>query len=655
LCETKTIKLSLLGTPYETLFRRPRVGLEPLAAYKKHMTQWIKSLESLPEPLILYYFDRLKNLKFDSLSEDEILIDHISFPVFFTVDSRPRTLSVAADNFERMLITTRFPLVPASMTRYLLTFSLVEEPLTLPWLTIPPFRGKGNLSMGDLVMESTTLVAMREKQDGRPFIRFSTLSGDYLLGSFWMPTVMCVDQAEFIPSTCRFYVLYPSIPAEYEENRYIFKPHPFVTFNSSVAQTYREGVMVLISRRGEIEEVRVKRENTVELQVVNKKICFNQQEVPCADGVWEMALRGDLLVPVRARQMKDETTNVYSKLLAPPNLDALLAYKSTVPSFFYKCVFGENERIVQDAPNSFVYQTPLKYVEGVVVGNTFSFESTVNQEVQTKEKKKIIIKHTSVVKKYTVADFFPLSLSAAFITSEPKEVDHLEIGSRKGVAILHFQGDEVGVVTEGNKLYTLPGGKIEYGEDVIPALTRELREELPLGWVQIETVGPLESGLCSYFVALQDRPIPGVMYVPLTDVRLSPWIIRVVNHFRSINHVDKVLDKHVFRDDRIPEQFFGKLDPNKIYYYPDLNKEDLLPLSSDWIRVGYYLVQRGTRFSKYVKCQDAVVTNAEKDLIKRLPLLPSQIEKITGWGSNLMRQKMHSFGCVFVAGMWGVG
>jgi 8-oxo-dGTP pyrophosphatase MutT (NUDIX family) len=488
-------------------------------------------------------------------------------------------------------------------------------------------------------------------------VRFSTLSGDYLLGSFWMPTVMCVDQAEFIPSTCRFYVLYPSIPAEYEENKYIFKPHPFIPFNSSIAQTYREGVMVLISRRGDIEEVRVKRENTVELQVVNKKICFNGQEVSCADGVWEMALRNDLLVPVRSRQMKDETTNVYSKLLAPPTLEALLACKATSPSFAYKCVFGENERIVQDALNSYVYQTPLKYAEGKVEGSKFYFECTENTSSQLKDRKekKITVTHTSVVKKYLVTDFFPLTAKSVFITSEPKEVEQIVFDERKGVAVLHFQGDEVGVVTEGNKLYTLPGGKIEYGEDVIPALTRELREELPLGWVQIETVGPIESGLCSYFVALQDRPIPGVMYVPLTDVRLSPWVVRVVDHFRSLNHADKVLNKHVFRDDRVPEQFFGKLDEKKIYYYPDLNKEDLLPLSSDWVRVGYYLVQRGTRFSKYVKCQDAVITNAEKELIQRLPLSSDHIGKITGWGINLIRQKMHAFGCIYSGGVWGVG
>jgi len=115
-----------------------------------------------------------------------------------------------------------------------------------------------------------------------------------------------------------------------------------------------------------------------------------------------------------------------------------------------------------------------------------------------------------------------------------------------GAAILSLSANDVGVVLENGKLYTLPGGKQEEGEALITTLERELNEELPPGWISLKALGPYVSEGCTYYVT--HSRIPGIVYLPPQSPTIHPYVRRVLEHYQQVDHYDKKIHEIDIRE-----------------------------------------------------------------------------------------------------------
>jgi len=526
----------MIGTAYDTWFCKPKFGLEIRSAYKKHMTEWVNALSGMTQPEILYYYERLRSRQVDCLNSEYMKIGKIQFPVYFQVDAPPPIANPQQRNFHSMLVSTGFPLVPANDYCSIYPFEMVEEPVSLPWLAIPEIKGRKNVSYEMLAnSDHYKICGMREKLDGIPFVGVSVHGQSYLVGSFWFPTRIPLAQVEWKVNTMQFSILYPYVPVPIKEGIFELMYHPIKGYNAGEALTFAEGVMLFVEAHGWIEEMRLKRVNTVEVEIVDGKLNGSEQHFMVEDGIWECSYENGVFFPLKCRPSKVPTLKLTEKLLALPTISALPTCAHPPTKVIYRSNFLYN---VKEGKSSQIY--PLEGLHLPESGSRYEWGYYGNWEFKQGEVKdrrfyfkREFIDPKSVNQKtfcfwnspifYSTSANWGLVQGGVLCSSMPKQ------DTGPGVALLSILGTTVGVVAESGKLYTLPGGKLESREAAWDGLNREMNEELPPGWGFIDAVGPFVSERCTYFVSL--KAIPGVLYRSPTFPDMHPCIKRIYSHF----------------------------------------------------------------------------------------------------------------------------
>jgi hypothetical protein len=539
----------MINSPYQQWFGTAIDGLEPRDAFKKHMTRWLDVLQGRPAAEVYYYYQRLKNRQVDSLNQKEIRIGALSFPVYFRVDAPPQISDHLQRNFHSMLISTGFPLCPANEIGFVYPFDMVEEPVDLPWLHVPMLQGRRNVSYEMLTNpKDYEFVAMREKKDGVPFVGVTLGGLHYLVGSFWFHVRFPCVQAEWLRNTAEFKVLYPYMPSTMHEGLFELTYSKPVPYRAKVATDYDEGVMIFVAHKGVVQECRLKRQNTCELLIKSTKVEGIDQIFEVPDGIWECAYREGMWYPLKERPGKVPMVRLSEKMLLQPTLLSLKATAHPPSKFLFVRNWVNNGNRLQRINSSegfaqrslfsggavlwwFLYD--WEFTEGEVSERRFHYK--MSEVVAGKKGVAPDTIHTN----WSSAEYCALSQHSALVRGgERTNGPVLNEESQKGVALLSIRGTDIGVLSEAGKLYTLPGGKIKEQEKIWDALNRELNEELPPGWRQVEAYGPFVSGQCTYFVTMTE--LSGLVYRPSTSQEIHPYVRRVYDHWiADINQSSK--------------------------------------------------------------------------------------------------------------------
>jgi len=480
-------------------------------AYVLHMTHWCSLLVKMSEAKIRYLYARLRDLKLDALTVDHMIIDEFKFPVFFALDDLPPIEDPLQRNFHCMLVTTMFPICPACEQLKTYPFSKVEEPVSLPWLQVPLTEGRRSLSVEMIMNSEYKFLASRPKIDGVLFSGISLLETHYILGSFWMQTRMKYDQLEYESGTATFFCVKPQIPCILQEQEFEVRPHPILPYSK---KTNAEGIMIFVANNQAVQELRVKKENTVELSVKKGfvEVAGEQKNsTKVEDGIYECAYRNEKWVPVRRREGKIETTRPLEKVLAIPVVSAL-------PDRPFYPLVKKWSNIGQEG----FFLTPSNQWEyrhkwTLNVGREFGKDFFISESDPYKP---------MMYRWFRTQSYVALSDTHAVCTGFVETDPPWKVSPIRGVALVSYFGDRIGVVIERGKLYTLPGGKFEGNELPQQALQRELQEELPFSWSSIAAYGPYENGPCTYYIA--ERVVTGLIYVPLSHPYVASWVRRVV-------------------------------------------------------------------------------------------------------------------------------
>jgi len=518
----EAIEFDMSGSPYQYLFNSPKKGMDYADAFADHMTEWLSVLDSESDRSACFYYARLRDLQVDSMDEEGIRIDHLVFPVFFSFDKNEEEgLSENQRNLHSMLVSTQFPLMPAKEIEKTYPFVKVEELESLSWIHFGVVDGRKNLSVEMIESSQYSLIACREKKDGNLFLGVKVGGQNYVIGTFWLSTRMFYDQSEHVPSTNTFFVVKPYLSQGLQEMGYEFDPHPPRPYSNVCSG---EGLMVFVANGSTCQEVRVKQENTVELPVKEGNICVAGKKVSptsVPEGMYECALRSKKLSeevvsyhwePVKLRQNKQETRRPEEKVNVFPVVSGLPKRPSVRFDFEYSP--DGLEGFVR-RKGKWIYSYQWQVVEGLQLGRFFLTSVPKGNSFQW----------------YQTSDYVMISYRVAFVRRLVKTDSPMDPGEQNGVALLSISLGRVGVVLEGGKLYTLPGGKYENGETPHACLERELNEELKFPWTRIQASGPFQSGPCLFYVTTLE--ILGMSYVDSYHPNLSPHVVRVLRDYGS--------------------------------------------------------------------------------------------------------------------------
>jgi hypothetical protein len=522
----------------------------------KHITEWFSIVSKEAPNDIPYYYNRLLNCQFDSLSVDFICIDKLKFPVHFKMNEPPKDIvDPIQRNMHCMLVTTGFPLIPANQMGYIYPFEKVDEPVPLSWLPgLCPRRATKSLPhscLGDPV------IAMRECLNATPFSGVSFFGRHFLIGSFWIETRVTIEQAEFLEAQREFRVMYPRLPVPISECGFTLKYHDPVPAHPSLVQSCPLGVTVFVASGPVVEEYKLKRQNTVDLRVVRGKIDGTEVMMPVEDGVWECSLPD--LKPIKrvARlptisAVKAESLPVLSdkKAFAPISFAIEPTYKLVDGKFYPECREGFHQ-----SRGVWKYRADYQAHEGSECDRKFYFSQFLPPQPNSSVRN---VANVQVEDYMMISPTMALCKGGVVVPEIPKPV------IRPGTALLLIRGTTVGLVQEGGKLLTLPGGKMEDGEDARAALNRELNEELPMNWGTIRAYGPYQSDLCTYYVREAEVDLK-ITFASPYNPSVSPWVRRVYEHYLSLSGNDKLAPINRFVESHTFPKMMECEDTLKLY------------------------------------------------------------------------------------------
>jgi len=266
-------------------------------------------------------------------------------------------------------------------------------------------------------------------------------------------------QLEFVAETYSFACVSPIITLSSEEDVFCILPHPKEPYTGAVPDK-AEGIMITLGS----EEVRVKRENTVEV------------DVP-PHGTIEVVERDGQLIPIKLRPLKTVTAHPMGKLLRSINIDALRKQKP-MPMVLVQgdedSVRIENGVIVQSS------EWMEKY--GTIVRNKFYHWEIVNGKQIP----------------YESEDFYQIDNSVARVKKSRPVTKMPEF---------HSNGRQIAL------LVTTPSGKVLLEKDMnglrqMPILLTRSQEVVSINclidrvygkWESVRVTGPYEVGLVDYY------------------------------------------------------------------------------------------------------------------------------------------------------------
>jgi len=320
---------------------------------------------------------------------------------------------------------------------------------------------------------------------------------------------------------------------------YQFYVNPIVPYSPEKAMLYDEGAMIFVSNGSEVTECRIKRQNTVEMEVKNGMI--DDQKLDVEDGLWECAWTKKKWIPLRQRLGKIASTRLVEKLILHPELHALMTCKHKISTFDYDNIWRlsgstyskekRQEGFFED-DDGWHYGYRWTQRIGEVNERKFYFKVLLPGKVHMKGKKHAVIEPQERLC-YTTT-YIMITPTEALVQGGVRVEEVPAKDSSVGAAVLSLVANDVGVVIEGGKLYTLPGGKTEKGETPMDTVQRELNEEIPPGWGSVKTIGPYVSDGCTYFVT-HDR-VSGLNYVAPQSLTVHPYVRRVIEHYQQSDH-----------------------------------------------------------------------------------------------------------------------
>jgi len=304
----------IANTPYAGFFVQPRDGMDPETAITLHLTDWRRVMEqSRLDHRYLFY--RMSNLKWDRLTRDFFEVSGVQFPVYFKVTEEE--FISPQRNFEKMLITTRFPCMPANECDNVYTFDPVEDVYDLRHFTRDALRTPGVCDhpsdVTHSVLERGTVLAMREKHDGMLLVRMRCFGIYYLVGRFWLDSDGSIDSVEASFSSLTLEILSPFIKEEMCIGEWRCPLNCPVPAKASLAMAYKEGAILFVLSDGEMKECRIKRCPTAEVEIRSGKVLISPSSpVTCSsmpvskvpDGVYEVSLDNGSFSILRYRPMK---------------------------------------------------------------------------------------------------------------------------------------------------------------------------------------------------------------------------------------------------------------------------------------------------------------------------------------------------------------
>jgi len=250
-------------------------------------------------------WENVKHFRVQSLNEDFYTFDGVIYPFYSTLRDESDLdecgeMTYEQKNLLKMLLTTLAPLPRKYYHLYgLYSFEVQCEVVDLDFLERSVYMDEGRDDVTYHMLANGTygkeqkgsgefdFQAVREKIDGRRYIKCRVAGKDILVGSGWMP---CWADVEVVERTERgLYVLYPETFEDVIIGVYSFISHPWLPYSVYVKG---EGTMVLISGK----EYRMKQEPTVE---VSSKILGWRRDVSV-----EVVSRKGELVAVRERPDK---------------------------------------------------------------------------------------------------------------------------------------------------------------------------------------------------------------------------------------------------------------------------------------------------------------------------------------------------------------
>jgi len=393
--------------------------------------------------------------------------------------------------------------------------------------------------------------------------------------------------------------------------------------------------MVLMSKNQMAPiEYRVKYANTVEVEIEGGQVDGIHQHFGVPDGIYEVKLASQFkqLEIIRPRPMKQPEKRPLDKLMLQATVRAL-----PEPKYRY------GHAIVQNVKESFeIYQHD--FVQNVIYAEQLghqAFRAWYYHDPRFGVDRKTF--------EYVTTSSGSAICTIGEVCEPEKQPDDFE-----GVALVSLVAGYVGVVLEGGKEYTLPGGKFDPRQEVpFDALTRELTEELAPGWNMIPALGPFRSERCTFYVTTQF--VKGLVYLHPTYSQVSTNVARIVSYFRHIeqgfylqssnksSEHEKIASKILPKMKEFKAEFYearetlrvGILHDSKPYpqhvFHAKYGVEYLSMFPTRFLRVAAKIVMLPLEMQKYHEALSQVMRKAEGEWTP----LQSGIVYTTDWGIPL--------------------
>jgi hypothetical protein len=225
---------------------------------------------------------------------------------------------------------------------------------------------------------------MREKIDGVSFLGATIAGNHFVFGNYWLNVEFPYDQLELVPQTNEFRVLYPRIEGPIMDNGHYFQYHEIVPYDREVLNNYKEGVMLFVQEEEGCREYRVKRVNTVEVEVVDGKLFGDAVQVK--DGVWEVSYDGKQFHFIRERPMKQPTLRPLEQIYSSVVLSDLDDWASHP----VRWVWGPGLPDHYDRADK-MFHCQWKRFKGTFENGVFHF-SLPQAEMASKRRQKVVVR-----------------------------------------------------------------------------------------------------------------------------------------------------------------------------------------------------------------------------------------------------------------------